>query len=83
MNGLNLEQEAALAIAWSEQNRLPRDFTDLNMSSAFIALREKGYVNLETDMNHHLVFLKSVSQSGGRSLWTSTQSAKGLRCGRR
>ncbi len=65
MNGLNLEQEAALAIAWSEQNRLPRDFTDLNMSSAFIALREKGYVNLDTDMNHHLVFLKSVSQSGG------------------
>lgn len=38
MNGLNLEQEAALVYAWMHQNADTRDFTDLGISEAFVAL---------------------------------------------
>lgn len=66
MNGLTLEQEAALTFAWMSQPELPKNFSKLGMSDAFIALRDKGYVDLQTDSSCSLIFLKSVTEPGGR-----------------
>ena len=54
MNGLTLEQEAALALAWMNQNAGTKNFTDLGISEAFIALRNQGMIEMQTDWGERL-----------------------------
>ena len=56
MNGLNLRQEAALAIAWIHQNEGAVNFTSLGLSDAFISLKNLNMINLTTDMSGELAF---------------------------
>ena len=64
MNGLTLEQEAALALAWMNQNAGTKNFTDLGISEAFIALRNQGMIEMQTDWGHSLVMLQSMLPAG-------------------
>lgn len=64
MNGLTLEQEAALALAWMNQNAGTKNFTDLGISEAFIALRNQGMIEMQTDWGHSLVMFQSMLPAG-------------------
>lgn len=64
MNGLSLGQEAALAYAWMNQDSSIRDFTSLGISEAFIALRNQGMIEMQTDWGHSLVMLQSMLPAG-------------------
>lgn len=56
MNGLNLRQEAALAIAWTHQDEGATDFTNLGLSDAFVSLKNLQMIKLTTDMGGELAF---------------------------
>lgn len=64
MNGLSLGQEAALAYAWMNQDSSIRDFTSLEISEAFIALRNQGMIKMQTDWGHSLVMFQSMLPVG-------------------
>lgn len=64
MNGLNLEQEAALVYAWMHQDADERDFTDLGISEAFVALKNQGMIEMQTDWGHTLVMSRSMLPAG-------------------
>lgn len=64
MNGLNVKQEAALVYAWMRQEAGARDFTDLGISEAFVALKNRGMIEMRTDMNHTLVIFQSLLPAG-------------------
>lgn len=64
MNGLNLEQETALTLAWMNQDSSIRDFTSLGISEAFIALRNQGMIEMQTDWGHSLVMFQSMLPAG-------------------
>lgn len=64
MNGLNLEQEAALVYAWMHQDADERDFIDLGISEAFVALKNQGMIEMQTDWGHTLVMSRSMLPAG-------------------
>lgn len=64
MNGLNLNQEAALAYAWLHQSDDSKDFTNLDISEELIALRNQGMIEMQTDCGHSLVMFKSMLPAG-------------------
>lgn len=64
MNGLNLEQEAALVYAWMNQNADAKNFTNLGISEAFVALRNQGMIEMKTDWGHSLVLFQSMLPAG-------------------
>lgn len=64
MNGLTLEQEAALTICYTHQNAGSRDFSTLGMSSAFVALRDMGMIRMTTDMSQELVLYQGMLPAG-------------------
>lgn len=64
MHGLTLEQETALAVCYMHQDSNDRDFTNLGISSAFIALREMGMIKMTTDIGNHLVFFQAMLSTG-------------------
>ncbi len=64
MNGLTLEQEAALALAWMNQNEGTKSFTDLGISEAFIALKNQEMIEMHTDWGHTLVMFQSMLPAG-------------------
>lgn len=64
MNGLSLEQEAALAYAWMNQDSNIRNFTNLGISEAFIALKNQGMIELQTGWGHSLVIFQSMLPAG-------------------
>lgn len=64
MNGLNLEQEAALVYAWMNQNADVKNFTELGTSEAFIALKTQGMIQMQTDWGHSLVMFQSMLPAG-------------------
>ena len=64
MNGLNLEQEAALVYAWMNQNAGVKNFTELGTSEAFIALKTQGMIQMQTDWGHSLVMFQSMLPAG-------------------
>ena len=64
MNGLNLQQEAALAIAWIHQDEGRSDFTSLGLSSAFVSLRDMGMIKIITDTSQELVLFQGMLPSG-------------------
>ncbi|WP_394958084.1 hypothetical protein [Scardovia wiggsiae] len=64
MNGLNVEQEAALVYAWMHQDADERDFTDLGISEAFVSLKEQGMIEMQTDWGHTLVMFQSLLPAG-------------------
>lgn len=64
MNGLNLEQEAALVYAWMNQNADAKNFTELGISEAFIALKTQGMIQMQTDWCHSLVMFQSMLPAG-------------------
>lgn len=64
MNGLNLEQEAALVYAWMHQDADERDFTDLGISEAFVALKNQGMIEMQTDFGYTLVMFRSMLPAG-------------------
>ena len=64
MNGLSLGQEAALTYAWMNQDSSKRDFTSLGISEAFIALRNQGMIEMQTDWGHSLVMFQSMLSAG-------------------
>lgn len=60
MNGLNLRQEAALAIAWTHQDEGATDFTNLGLSDAFVSLKNLQMIKLTTDMGGELAFFQGM-----------------------
>ena len=64
MNGLNVKQEAALAYAWMHQDADERDFTDLGISEAFVALKNQDMIEMQTDWSHTLVIFQSLLPAG-------------------
>ena len=64
MNGLNLRQEAALAIAWIHQNEGAVDFTSLGLSDAFISLKNLNMIKFTTDMSGELAFFQGMKIDG-------------------
>jgi hypothetical protein len=64
MNGLNLQQEAALAYAWMNQNDSAKDFSNLGISQAFIALRDHGMIKMQTDWGYSLVIFQQMLPAG-------------------
>jgi hypothetical protein len=64
MNGLSLVQEAALTYAWMNQDSSKRDFTSLGISEAFIALRNQGMIEMQTDWENSLVMFQSMLPAG-------------------
>ena len=58
MNGLNVEQEAALVYAWMHQDADAINFTDLGISEAFVALKNQGMIKMQTDWGHTLVLFQ-------------------------
>ncbi|KLA46701.1 hypothetical protein [Ligilactobacillus ruminis] len=64
MNGLSLIQEAALAYAWMNQDSNTRDFTNLGISEAFIALKNQRMIEMQTDWEHSLVMFQSMLPAG-------------------
>ena len=64
MNGLSLIQEAALAYAWMNQDSNTRDFTNLGISEAFIALKNQRMIEMQTDWGHSLVMFQSMLSAG-------------------
>ena len=64
MNGLNVEQEAALVYAWMHQDADARNFTDLGISEAFVALKNQDMIEMLTDWSHTLVIFQSLLPAG-------------------
>lgn len=64
MNGLNLRQEAALAIAWTHQDEGATDFTNLGLSDAFVSLKNLQMIKLTTDMGGELAFFQGMEPDG-------------------
>lgn len=64
MNGLTVEQEAALVYAWMHQNADVRSFTDLGILEAFVALKNQGMIEMQTDFGHTLVMFRSMLPAG-------------------
>lgn len=64
MNGLNLRQEAALALAWIHQDEGTTNFTDLGLSDAFISLKSLEMIKLTTDMSGELAFFQGMEVDG-------------------
>lgn len=64
MNGLNLQQEAALAIAWTHQDEGAMDCTNLGLSDAFVSLKNLGMIKLTTDMSGDLAFFQGMEAYG-------------------
>jgi hypothetical protein len=64
MNGLNLRQEAALAIAWTHQGKGATDFTNLGLSDAFVSLKGLGMIKLTTDMSGELALFQGMEPNG-------------------
>lgn len=64
MNGLNLQQEAALAIAWIHQNNGMNNFTNLGLSNAFVSFRDMGMLKIATDMGGELVIFQGMEVNG-------------------
>ncbi|MCR5631216.1 MAG: hypothetical protein K6F24_04580 [Atopobiaceae bacterium] len=64
MNGLNLRQEAALAIAWIHQDEGTANFTDLGLSDAFVSLKSLEMIKLTTDMSGELAFFQGMEVDG-------------------
>ncbi len=64
MNGLNLEQETALTIAWMRQDSVAEDFSHLGITRAFVALKNMGMIRLTTDMNYQLALFQGMLPLG-------------------
>lgn len=64
MYGLTLEQETALTICYMHQGDGNRNFSELGMSKAFIALQVMGMIKMTTDMSQHLVFFQGMLPAG-------------------
>ena len=64
MNGLNLRQEAALAIAWIHQDEGAANFTNLGLSDAFVSLKNLEMIKLTTDMSGELAFFQGMEADG-------------------
>lgn len=64
MNGLNLRQEASLAIAWTHQDEGATDFTNLGLSDAFVSLRNLQMIKLTTDMGGDLALFQGMEPDG-------------------
>lgn len=64
MNGLTLPQEAALAIAWTHQDKGVTDFTSLGLLDAFVSLKRLGMIKLTTDMNDELALFQGMEPDG-------------------
>lgn len=77
MNGLNLEQEAALVYPWMHQNADTREFTDLGISEAFVALKNQGMIEMQTDWGHTRVMFQSLLPAGSEHF---DEARKARRC---
>lgn len=64
MNGLTLEQETALTLAWMNQRAGTKNFTDFGILEAFIALKNQGMIDMQTDWGHNLVMFQSMLPAG-------------------
>jgi hypothetical protein len=64
MNGLDLQQEAALTYAWMNQSDNAKNFSNLGISQAFIALRDHGMIAMQTDWGHSLVIFQHMLPAG-------------------
>ena len=64
MNGLNNRQESALARIWIVQDSLPGDYTDWDITDDLVVLRDCGMIDMQTDMNHTLAFVRRLLPEG-------------------
>lgn len=62
MNGLTLEQEAALTISWMHQNDETLNFTTFGMGKAFRDLKRLDMIQIATDMSGNITFLNMLSK---------------------
>jgi hypothetical protein len=76
--GLNLEQETALTVAWMSQDKLPLDLTNLGLTHAFVALKSKGFLQMETDMGEELAFVQQVSPAGDEHYDKARKARRGF-----
>lgn len=75
MNGLNLRQEAALAIARAHQDEGAADFTNLGLSDAFVSLKNLGMIKLTTDVSDDLAFFQGM-EAYGLNHYTEARKAR-------
>lgn len=75
MNELTLRQEAALAVAWTHQDKGVTDFTGLGLSDAFVSLKRLGMIKLTTDMSGELALFQGM-ESGGLSHYSESRKAR-------
>lgn len=64
MNGLSNSQETALARIWREQDSLPGDFTDWNITDDLVVLRDCGMIDMESDASLTLAFVHRLLPKG-------------------
>lgn len=63
MLGLTVRQEAALALLWLNQEKIPCDYTDVGITPELLQLRESGLIDLTTDWGHELL-VKAITPAG-------------------
>ena len=64
MDGLNNEQEMALARVWMIQDSLPKDLTDWEITSDLIVLRDCRMIEMHTDWGHELAIVQGILPEG-------------------
>ena len=68
-------REAALAVAWTHQDKGVTDFTGLGLSDAFVSLKRLGMIKLTTDMSGELALFQGM-ESGGLSHYSESRKTR-------
>jgi hypothetical protein len=76
MNGLTLEQEAALTICYMHQDDDGYDFTDLGMLKAFVALSDRGMINMTPDWGQEPVLFQGMLPAGAEHYATARRNRR-------
>ena len=77
---LNAKQEMALSIVWMQQDQLPLDLTDLEITKHLVALRDSGMISMLTDMSNSTAYVEALCPAGREHYSRTRQARRRFRC---
>lgn len=66
MFGLTIMQEAALAMVCLQRDDLPANLTSVGLTKQFVALRDQGMLEMQTDWGQELAFVQKLLPDGAK-----------------